>query len=484
MSYSDTPEQAAIIGWSGHRLVVRAFAGTGKTSTLVRFAQANPGRRMLYLAYNRAVRDEAEQKFPFNVECKTSHQLAWPNFGRHYQQRLTANLRITDVARQLNTRHWPLARTSIMTFNAFLCSSDHELGPQHLPDEEARSGLAADKILAAAQLLWRESARQDGTFPVTHDVYLKLYQLSQPDLSRRWQTLLFDEGQDANPVTQSLVLAQSCDVVLVGDRHQQIYRFRGAENALDAPQLADAAQLYLTHSFRFGPAVARVANRLLARQGETVPVVGKGGSDRVVASLPDDLQGQPVAVLSRTVAGVIGAALDASLAGKKVYWVGGIAGYKTEELEDLYWFSADMPERMQSPQLSRDYRNFEEFEAVARATKDAEMNQGLRLLDLYFPLPQKLQVMREHAVTDESLAQVTVSTAHRSKGLEWPVVVLDEDYADITDPLMTECERTDETNLLYVAVTRARDTLVLNGLLQMLMESEDEGVAVTGDSAC
>ena len=37
-------------------------------------------------------------------------------------------------------------------------------------------------------------------------------------------------------------------------------------------------------------------------------------------------------------AGVIGAALDASLAGKTVYWVGGIAGYKTEEPEDLYCF--------------------------------------------------------------------------------------------------------------------------------------------------
>ncbi|PNO64526.1 UvrD-helicase domain-containing protein [Serratia marcescens] len=484
MSYSDTPEQAAIIGWSGHRLVVRAFAGTGKTSTLVRFAQANPDRRMLYLAYNRAVRDEAEQKFPFNVECKTSHQLAWPNFGRHYQQRLAANLRITDVARQLNIRHWSLARTSITTFNVFLCSGDAELGPQHLPDEDACSGLSADKILAAAQLLWRESAGQDGTFPVTHDVYLKLYQLSQPDLSRRWQTLLFDEGQDANPVTQSLVLAQSCDVVLVGDQHQQIYRFRGAENALDAPQLANADQLYLTLSFRFGPAVARVVNRLLARQGETVPVVGEGGSNRVVMCLPDHVKGHPIAVLSRTVVGVIGAALDASLAGKKVYWVGGIAGYKTEELEDLYWFSADMSERMHSPQISRDDRNFEEFEAVARATKDAEMNQGLRLLGLYFPLPQKLQVRREHDVTDESQAQVTVSTAHRSKGLEWSVKVLDEDFADITDPLLAERERTDETNLLYVAVTRARETLVLNGLLKMLMESEDEDAAVTGDSAC
>lgn len=63
MSYSDTPEQAAVIGWSGHRLVVRAFACMGKTSTLVRYALAHPNSRMLYLADNRAVRDEAEQKF-------------------------------------------------------------------------------------------------------------------------------------------------------------------------------------------------------------------------------------------------------------------------------------------------------------------------------------------------------------------------------------------------------------------------------------
>lgn len=477
MSYSDTTEQAAVIGWSGHRLVVRAFAGTGKTSTLVRFARANPDIRMLYLAYNRAVRDEAEQKFPFNVECKTSHQLAWPNFGRHYQERLTGNLRITDVARQLNTRHWPLARTAITTFNAFLCSGDSEFGPQHLPDDDARSGLSAEKILAAAQRLWRESARQDGTFPVTHDVYLKLYQLSHPDLSKRWQTLLFDEAQDANPVIQSLILTQRCNMVLVGDRHQQIYRFRGAENALDAPVLSDAERLNLTHSFRFGPAVASVANMLLARQGETLPVVGDGGEDAVVTRLPDEYRGEHVTVLSRTVAGVIGAALDASLAGQKVFWVGGIAGYKTEELEDLYWFSADMPERMRSPALSREYRDFEEFESVAKATKDPEMNQGLRLLEQYFPLPQKLQVMREHAVTDETQAQVTVSTAHRSKGLEWPVVALNEDFADITDPMLPDDERTDETNLLYVAVTRARKVLVINGLLQVLLDEDtaDDG---------
>ncbi|ELQ9312324.1 ATP-binding domain-containing protein, partial [Serratia marcescens] len=126
---------------------------------------------------------------------------------------------------------------------------------------------------------------------------------------------------------------------------------------------------------------------------------------------------------------------------------------------------------------------FDEFESVAKATKDPEMNQGLRLLEQYFPLPQKLQVMREHAVTDESAAQVTVSTAHRSKGLEWPVVVLNEDFADITDPLLPDDERTDETNLLYVAVTRTRKTLVINALLQALLDEGGTGSTCEGETA-
>lgn len=47
---------------------------------------------------------------------------------------------------------------------------------------------------------------------------------------------------------------------------------------------------------------------------------------------------------------------------------------------------------------------------------------------------------------------------------------------------MAESERTDETNLLYVAVTRARQMLILNELLQMLMDSESNDLA--GGLAC
>lgn len=472
MTWKTTSEQSAIIKWQGNQLVVNAFAGTGKTSTLVQFALAHPNSRMLYLAYNRAIRDEAEQKFPFNVECKTSHQLAWSHFGRHFRHRLTASLRITDVARKLNIRHWPLARLALTGLNSFLCSAESEPGIIHLPAEDERHGLSVDKILGAVQILWYEMSRTESTFPITHDVYLKLFQLSGPKLASKWDTILFDEAQDANPVTSAFVLSQPCQIVLVGDRYQQIYRFRGADNALSSPQLAQADRLWLTTSFRFGPAVAQMANILLAMSGEEMKVTGSGEGDAVITHLPADVP--HFAVLSRTISGVIGAALSASLQKKKVFWVGGIEGYKTEELEDLYWFSADMPERMHSSRLCQDYRDFEEYCAIAKATQDVEMNQAIRLLDEYFPLPQKLALMRRHVVTHEKDAQVTVSTAHRSKGLEWEVVVLNEDFCDITDPLLSAIERQDETNLLYVAVTRARKILVLNELMQCMKADEEQ----------
>ncbi|HAX5097587.1 TPA: ATP-dependent helicase, partial [Escherichia coli] len=370
MSLTPTDEQSAIIHWQGQKLVVNAFAGTGKTSTLVQYALANPDSRMLYLAYNRSVRDEAERKFPFNVECKTSHQLAWSRFGRHYQNRLVASLRITDVARKLNTRHWLLVRLALSSLNQFLCSADKEPGPQHLPDEDARAGTDVSAILQAVQVLWYEMSRPDGTFPVTHDTYLKLFQLSSPDLSRRWDTILFDEAQDANPVTSALVLSQPCRVILVGDRYQQIYRFRGADNALSHPVLNDVGRLWLTQSFRFGSSVAQMANLLLQRAGEKRQVTGSGGEDGVLMSRTDaDKPEGHRTVLSRTVAGVICTALMASLSGRKVYWVGGIEGYRTEALEDLYWFSADMPEKMQSDALRRDYRDFDEYCRIAKSTR-------------------------------------------------------------------------------------------------------------------
>lgn len=303
-------------------------------------------------------------------------------------------------------------------------------------------------------------SRTESDFLSTHDAYLKLFQHYGPDLSKHRYTILFDEAQDVNPVASAFVLSQPCCIVLIGDRYQQLCRLQVADNTLSSPRLEQANRLWLTTSFRFGPGGAQMANLQLVMSGEEMKVTDSCEDNDVVTYLPANIP--PYSVLCRTVFGVIGAELSASLQEKKIFWMGGVGGYKMEELEDLYWFSADMLERMQSPCIRKDFRDFEEYCTIAKVTLDVEMNQGIRLLGEYFPQPQKRVIMRRQVVTHEKDAQVTVSTTYRSKGLEWDVVVLNEDFCDITDPPLYAEERQDEINLLNVTMIRVRNILVLN----------------------
>jgi ATP-dependent exoDNAse (exonuclease V) beta subunit len=129
-----------------------------------------------------------------------------------------------------------------------------------------------------------------------------------------------------------------------------------------------------------------------------------------------------------------------------------------------------MPERMQKSLLTKDYRDFDEYKAIAKATKDADMGQAIKLLEMYFPLPQKLVILKRQIAHNESDADLTVVTAHRSKGLEWDTVVLNDDFNDINNPLISAEDRRDELNLLYVAATRARKMLILNEIVRQVVK--------------
>jgi hypothetical protein len=101
--FKPTTEQQAIIDAvkACSAVKVYALAGTGKTTTLRLIAEAYPKARMLYLAFNKAIADEARNKFPDNVDVRTVHSLAFGYVGKHYWGRLS-NLdyhAIADVLR-------------------------------------------------------------------------------------------------------------------------------------------------------------------------------------------------------------------------------------------------------------------------------------------------------------------------------------------------------------------------------------------------
>lgn len=56
--------------------------GTGKTTTLVKYAEQRPDLRFLYVAFNNSVASEARRRFPSNVDCKTVHSLAYHDVGK------------------------------------------------------------------------------------------------------------------------------------------------------------------------------------------------------------------------------------------------------------------------------------------------------------------------------------------------------------------------------------------------------------------
>src|SRR5690606_5321394 len=87
-------------------------------------------------------------------------------------------------------------------------------------------------ILSYAKLLWKERINPASKILATHDTYLKLYQLSNPNLSQ-YKILYLDESQDSNDCVIDIVKQQKdMKVVLVGDDAQTIYAWRGSTNAM------------------------------------------------------------------------------------------------------------------------------------------------------------------------------------------------------------------------------------------------------------
>lgn len=481
MTFAYTHEQVPAINSLSRLVKLIAFAGTGKTTTLVGYAQARPQLRILYLCYNKSVEVTAKQKFPRHVTCKTSHGLAFGAIGAKYRHKLAGNLRLTDVARAIDSQNWELVRGVMEVLEAFMASAADRISMDHVPLDRLkneRMKRAAERLVSEAQRLWlRMVDVDDASVQISHDCYLKIWALSRPDLTNRFDIVLADEAQDINPMLAGLLADQArygMGAVVCGDGHQMLYRFRGAVDALTADWLNKAETHYLTQSFRFGPAIAAVANMLLHFKGEERPLIGLGTATRVTKMLPEDLEHKTV--LCRTVIGVIETALIAQACGKKIYWVGGIDAYKLQDIEDLHSLSKGQRNLVKGKRLLQEYHDYDQYKVVAQESDDGEMLRTIKIVEQYnHNLPELFNKLRRTAVTDELEATLSVSTAHRSKGLEWDAVELGGDFLfEPFNPENTQERFEDEMNLLYVACTRAMKILALNApVLEIMQEFVD-----------
>lgn len=498
MTFAPTPEQrlAAELFLSGKSLAIEAGAGTGKTSTLIYLAESTP-RHGYYIAFNKAIVDEARSRFPETVTCSTAHALAVRQAPAAVREALNRNrIWSRDIARILNTQpFWyqagaekrvlqpvkvaALAVAAVASFckvaakpptsasgwrrYAFAVTPDGF----DMPDQasEPNRNAVADHIAPYAQRIW-ESASTGGNLchkGNAFDIALKLWQLSAPYLPCDY--LLIDEAQDLDPLMQDVANVQAIrgtQVVWVGDTQQQIYSWRGAVNAMANADVEE--RTYLQKSFRFGPAVAAVANECLGQLDAVLRIEGHEPVGSYVAAwhggqtvtrgpagttpAPDAVPA-PNVILSRTNAALIGRALDELAAGGRPYIVGGAA--------DVIAF-AKAAERLQND-LPTEHPDLIAFTSWAQVVDFVELDESagdlkrlVKIIDTFGA--GKLAELLERC-TVEAGATLTLSTAHKAKGREWDVVQLADDFRD----LLGSDVDAEEIRLLYVAVTRARKCL-------------------------
>jgi len=468
-----TGEQQAIIDAcvGGGDLVVEAGAGTGKTSTLRMVASAMPGRRGLYVAFNKVTADEAKRSFPASIDCRTAHSLAYRATSDGLKARLNGPrvpadrsaevLRILEPLRvhaELLLNPGTQARLAIEAVGQFCYSADREVGAHHvkvpkgLSEREER--LLREAVLPYARAAWEDVCSPRGQLHFAHDHYLKQWALTNPRLKADY--VLLDEAQDSNPVIAHLVQSQqNAQRIAVGDSNQAIYSWRGAVDALATWPAQQ--RLQLTTSWRFGPAVAAEANKWLALLGAPMRLTGSGPASRVV----DGGLEHPKALLCRTNGEAIRRAMLALANNRRPALAGGGAAIKSMAEAAI---TLQKGKGCSHPELLA-FTSWDQLRQYVNTEKSAgELRTFVRLIDSHGP-QEILKAVGQ--LVSERGADVTISTAHKAKGREWDTVAVCDDFdepkPDEATGLVAPPRREDQM-LAYVTVTRAKKTLDRSGL--------------------
>lgn len=478
-----TEEQYAIINSTGN-IKINAVAGSGKTTTIIEYAKTRPKEaRILYLAFNRSVKLEAVKKFADkkidNVKVETAHSLAYKNivFRHNYKVR-AQGYKTQEIAELLGLqgngeKHAEyIVANHINKFITYFCNSDKQKVQDLnyldvVSDNKAKAFVTAfyEYIQNQSRLLL--SKMDKGEIEITHDFYLKKFQLENPKLN--FDYILFDEGQDASPAMLDIFLKQKAIKVIVGDTHQQIYGWRFAVNSLEK---ADFNTFHLSTSFRFSQDIANLANEILKWKNHLseynpITITGKGNNKELKTK----------AVLARTNLGLLLKAIEYVTEKKElkhIYFEGNINSYTyADEGASLYdvlnLYNGN--QNLIKDKLVKAMNNIAELEEYIEKTEDVQLAMMLDIVKEYGNnIPAIIKRIKDrHVENDEKeKAEIIFSTVHRCKGMEYDAVQLVNDF--ITEEKLLKIKSdpeeepdkaklNEEINLLYVAVTRTKNII-------------------------
>lgn len=495
-NFTPSKYQQAIFDYIAHgngHLVVEAAAGSGKTSTLVKSLDFIPtNKSVLLAAFNRDIVHELEKrtKGHDNVFVKTLHGLglmilkkSFPHEALKteefkYTSYIRNNLDKISLINPYKLRKKGIGKyvDNIKKFVDFarfyLCKTIEDL--DFIEERYGIDTIADEKEAALKVMEWGK--RNLDTIDYTDMIWLpNALDLSVNEL--RFDFIMVDECQDMNKAERELVLKCFKDgtrMMSVGDANQMLYSFAGGDpNSFNAlKSIPNTICLPLSISYRCAKNIVNFAKKL-------VPTIEYNEKDNregaILANVSLDAIKDGDMILCRNNAPLIQVYSEFLKMGKRAYIKGKDIGRNLKKLvidtkqTDL---NANCRKDGVFARLYYDLfmarNSLMEKSSIDKATamnsiqiqNKLDMIQALEILSNGITTADEL-VTKINGIfpKEETNDGISLSTIHKAKGLEANNVYIVCKSLMPSKSAEKDWEVRQEYNLMYVAYTRARNTL-------------------------
>lgn len=472
-AHVETEEQSAVYAAAtstADNLMLQAYAGCGKTTTLEGIERAVPRQPILYLVFSKANAKAAARRMLSTTTVKTINAIGHNIWSAQGARNLRLDAQKSGVLLREIINAAPRAEQSAM-WNAFSAVTDgvalaKALGyvPSswtassplrlisrsafHARLDERPDELTAELIDVVLMRSIREAFR--GFIDFNDQVYMPA--LWGSHFLPRFPLILVDEYQDLSPVDHALIarltgLAKGTPharLIGVGDEYQSIYAFRGAR----AGGMAEAIQQYSMTTFPLSISF-RCPSEIVNHVHWRVPqfrASRHGGAVHTPATLSVNDIPESSTIICRNNAPLLHTAFNLLAHGHGV----NVAG-------------TDIGPRLIKTMQKLGDESMPQYETLAAIDAWAEE----RLAADSKTARDKAECMRVFARHGDSLGQaiayaqhllaqsgsITLLTGHKAKGHEWPNVIhLDPQLVRINPA-------SQDPNIDYVISTRSSDNL-------------------------
>lgn len=450
MKYELTQEQQSIISALENEPVVLidAKAGCGKTSTSLAVVHYFKPKKGLYTAFNKAIVKEGEEKFPESISCQTKHAFAL----RYVRpKKKIESFTYLCIKEELD---YPEKRQIIQAMDSFFLSKSTDM--YEYLEEALEADLAAITCNYIEQMV-------DDEIPPTFNFLLKYLHilLATKAITIDLDIAILDECQDTTEVFfEIFMLLNAKRKLIVGDPFQNIYGYMNTVNAFNL--IEGISPLPLTRTFRCTPEIAgRIQDFGVKNLSKSFKYVG-AGTNTVDSS---------VAYISRTNGSIL------------------IRMQELLEIGQTFMLTKPIKELLALPMalanvsngrpvfhkeyryLEREYANYtlsghKSFFKYLRANvKDKELISTLNFMTILASKGINIFALKKEAEAMPVNPNVTIATCHSLKGKEYGTVYIADDLNESTLEIIynggpTCKEDMEELNLAYVAISRAKHTLI------------------------